>query len=242
MGLPTRWQDVMARSQWLAQDGCLLNGHNNFNGILLFDTPLAGTFDFSVDCYLGATEEGQVGYGGVVFEANRAGTDSIAWGLGYRDVVSRPLKPTRPNDYNRLTLQVSPKKVRCLANGQLYFEDLDPAPTSPWLMLVSPPGCRSVYRNPQLAGKPEPLIEVHLTSGDYFEGWILNFYHIGAVPVTPHVQGRRRRKCFRIKISDQTATRMVVSLPESWKAQADKSCAQCPAVLSSHASRRNDPI
>ena len=125
-GLPIHWQDVMARTKWLAQDGCLLNGHNNFNGIVLFDTPLAGTFEFSVDCYQGPSEEGQVGYGGVVFEANRAGTNSIVWGLGYRDRISRPLQPTCAGDYNRLTVQVSPQKVRCLANGKLYFEDTDP--------------------------------------------------------------------------------------------------------------------
>jgi hypothetical protein len=180
---PLRWYNIMPQSHWLAQDGCVLNGHNNWNGFLLFDTPLAGTFEFSVDAYQGPADAGQIGYVGVVFEANHPGANSIAWGLGYRDRISRPLTPTRTDAFNRLTVQVSPKQVRCLANDKLYMEDTDPAPTSPWLMLVGPAGVRSVYRNAKLTGKPEPLKEVHLTSGDYFEGWILNFYERSNVPL-----------------------------------------------------------
>lgn len=180
---PARWQSIMPYSHWLAQDGCVMNRHNVWNGFMLFDTPLAGTFEFSVDCYQGPEVAGQVGYGGVVFEANHSGPNSIVWGLGYRDRISQRLAPTRAESYNSVTVQVSPTSVRCLTNGQLFFEDKDPAPTSPWLMLVGPAGVRSIYRNFKLAGKPEPLKEVHLTSGNHFEGWILNFYEYKNVPL-----------------------------------------------------------
>ena len=40
---------------------------------LLFDTPLGGTFEFSVEVSQGLWAEGHVGYGGVVFEPNRDG-------------------------------------------------------------------------------------------------------------------------------------------------------------------------
>src|SRR5262249_52872006 len=84
-------------------------------------------------------------------------------------------------EFNRLTVQVSPGKVRCLVNGQLFFEDVDPPPTSPWLMLVSDMGRRPVFRNFQLSGKPEVLGEVPLSAGDYLEGWMIHVYN-GTLP------------------------------------------------------------
>ena len=46
-----------------------------------------------------------------------------------------PWKLSRPEGFNRLTIQVAPGKVRYLVNGHLLYEDDDPSPVSPWLGL-----------------------------------------------------------------------------------------------------------
>ena len=45
---------------------------------------------------------------------------------------------------DRLTLEVTPEKVRCLVNGHLFFEDDEPGPASPWLALYAAPDRRDL--------------------------------------------------------------------------------------------------
>src|SRR5207237_1097092 len=71
----------------------------------------------------------------------------------------------------RLTVQVAPGKVRCLVNGQLFYEDTDAPPISPWPMLFAEAGRRPVFRYFTLSGRPEVPSEVRLTAGDYLDGW-----------------------------------------------------------------------
>jgi tetratricopeptide (TPR) repeat protein len=178
--LPPRWQADTQRSAWFAQEGYLTHGSGEPTSFLLFDTPLGGTFEFSVDAYQGYWSESHVGYGGVVFEPNAAA--SSVWPVGRSEQVQRPAEGLRGDSFNRLTVQVSPGKVRCLLNGALFYEDTDPPPTSPWLMLVSgAAGRRPVFRNFSLSGKPEVLAEVKLTAGDYLDGWVTQPYG-GVVP------------------------------------------------------------
>ena len=87
----------------------------------------------------------------------------------------------RNEQFNRLTFQVSPGKVRCLLNGQLFYEDTDAPLTSPWLMLYADTGRRPVFRNFTLTGKPEVLSEVKLSGGDSLGGWMTHI-HGGVIP------------------------------------------------------------
>jgi tetratricopeptide (TPR) repeat protein len=169
-----RWHTPTARSVWFAQDGYVKQGANDQPSYLLFDTPLGGTFEFSVDAYQGHYTEGHAGYAGVVYEPNRQGVPSAAFPVNRNeDQVQRPApEGIRNEDFNRITIQVEPGKVRCLLNGQLFYEDTDPSPTSPWLMLYSSGGRRPVFRNFVLTGKPEVLPEVKLSAGNYLEGWM----------------------------------------------------------------------
>lgn len=179
--LPPRWYNASARTVWLAQDGYLVQARNDQPSFLLFDTPLTGTFEFSVESYQGLWAEGHVGYGGVVFEPNRQGVGAQVWLVGQRDQVARVAEGMRDAEFNRLTLQVAPGKVRCLVNGRLFYEDTEPPPTSPWLMLVAGSGRRPVFRNATLTGKPEVPAEVRLSGGSYLDGWMTHV-HGGALP------------------------------------------------------------
>jgi hypothetical protein len=180
-GLPPRWHPATPRSLWFAQDGYLVQALNDQASYLLFDAPLAGTFEFSVDVYQGHYTEGHAGYAGVIYEPNRAGVNSLAHAVGGNDRVHRDADGIRGEAFNRLTFQVSPGKVRCLLNGQLFYEDTDAPPTSPWLFLYASAGRRPVFRNPTLSGKPEVPAEVKLTAGDSLAGWMTHLYG-GSMP------------------------------------------------------------
>jgi tetratricopeptide (TPR) repeat protein len=173
---PPRWHADNERHPWFAQEGYLTYGGSPANGFLLFDTPLGGTFELAVDAYQGHGSQSHVGYGGVVFEPNQDGGSSVIWPVSHNEQVMRRAEGCRGDSFNRLTVQVTPTKVRCLVNGVMFYEDTDAPPTSPWLMLVAGPGRRPVFRNFRLTGKPEVLPEVKLTAGDYLDGWAAQPY------------------------------------------------------------------
>lgn len=174
--VPPRWVSMTPGAMWFAQDGYLAQGWNEQASFLLLDTPLAGTFEFSVDVWQGGWSEGHAGYAGVVYEPNRGSVQSHVWAVGNYDQVHREAENLRGDSFNRMTFQVSPEKVRCLLNGQLYYEDTDPQPTSPWLMLYASTGRRPVFRNFTITGNPTVLSEVKLTAGDSLGGWLPHLY------------------------------------------------------------------
>jgi tetratricopeptide (TPR) repeat protein len=175
-GLPPRWHSATPGAVWFAQEGYLVQARNEQPSLLLYDAPLAGTFEFSVDVYQGGWTEGHAGYAGVVYEPNRNGVGSSVWAIGHHDQVHKAAQDIRANDFNRLTFQVSPGKVRCLLNGQLFYEDTDAPATSPWLMLYASGGRRPVFRNPTISGKPEVPAEVKLSGADHLGGWHVTPY------------------------------------------------------------------
>jgi hypothetical protein len=175
-GAPAGWHSAAARAVWYAQDGYVVAGWNDQPAYLLLDTPLAGTFEFSVDAYQGLYTEGHASYAGVVYEPNRSNVASSVYAVGKHDSVNRSAEGMQTDRFNRLTFQVSPGKVRCLVNGKLFYEDTDPAPTSPWVGLMADAGRRPVFRNPVLSGTPEVPAEVRLSAGNYLEGWVTHVY------------------------------------------------------------------
>ena len=177
--LPLHWRSSSPGALWFAQDGYVTQSWSDQTSFLTFDMPLSGAFEFSADIY-NSGMEGLIGYGGVAFGGVGAINQytgygnqqpSTVWTVGNSDGVYRNVEGLRSGEFNHLTVQASAAKNRYLVNGQLLYEDTDPAPTSPWLMLVGRMRGRPVFRNIQLTGKPEVLPEVKLISGNYLEGW-----------------------------------------------------------------------
>jgi hypothetical protein len=176
-GLPPGWFSATYRSVWFAQDGYLIAAWNDQPSYLMLDSPLAGSFEFSVDAYQGGWTEGHVGYGGLVCEPNRDNVGSGLWPVGNPgDRVDRKAEGLRPDGFNRFTVRVTPEKVTYQVNGHVYYEDTAPPPTSPWAMLYASGGRRPVFRNFALSGKPEVPAEVKLIAGDYLDGWTNHIY------------------------------------------------------------------
>jgi hypothetical protein len=180
-GVPPRWNNASARAVWFAQDGYLVQAWGDQPSFLLFDTPLTGTFEISVDAFgppqeaVGPVVGSGVGYADVVYDAH------TIWPVGRHESIFRSATGLRARQFNRVTVQVTPGKVRCLVNGQEFFEDTTPPTTCPWVMLASDTGGRPVFRNFSLTGQPQVPAEVKLTEGDSLGGWMTHVY-AGSMP------------------------------------------------------------
>ena len=117
--------------------------------MLVFRLPLAGRFTFRVDA---TGPGGSIGYGGLMMTA----TDDGRWArsrstysrsaatakpggavraIGGDDAISRPAVVATGGESVRLAVEVEPGSVKFLANGHVVFEDRDPSPACPWLVL-----------------------------------------------------------------------------------------------------------
>jgi tetratricopeptide (TPR) repeat protein len=168
---PPRWHTASAKTTWIAQDGYVTQIQSDQPSQLVFDYPLAGTFEFSVDM----ASVGAAGYGGITFMPGSFQVSSTVPG----DMIQQEQTGEQRADFGRMNVQVSPGKIRCVMNDRLFYEDVNPAPTSPWLMLAGPQ--HSVYRNFALTGKANIPAEVKLAAGDYLEGW-QSYLYGGSLP------------------------------------------------------------
>ena len=163
---------------WLAQDGMIQHVCGPDQSYLFFNTPLAGTFEFSCEAWLSGWAEGNAGYGGLVFDALNLGAAARIYPVGYRnDVLNKPDPPERQGKFNTITIRVSPDRVQHLVNGTLiHDEKTTGASTSPWLLLQADRVWQTVYRDLRITGTPEIPREVKLTNGSSLLGWSSAFY------------------------------------------------------------------
>ena len=153
---------------------------------LVFQVPLTGRFRFRVD----ATGEGaEIGYGGVMMAtvpgvarpvssrmAPATRTGGSVRPIGAADSIARPATVTPDGGSNRLEIQVEPGSVRFSCNGHLVFEDRDPSPASPWLVLGASGDGPVDFRDLELTGDPTISREVPLALADRLEGWFSDTY------------------------------------------------------------------
>src|SRR5262249_52014788 len=145
---------VPTRPLWVAQDGHVSHVAGPEQDLLIFDYPLAGTFEVSFDAFNGPWAEGACAYAGLVVEPFWNAYGSQVFPVGGSETAPISWKLSRPQDFNRITIQVSPEVVRYIVNGHLYHEDKDPSPTSPWMALFSRRERHSDWRNFAIKGSP----------------------------------------------------------------------------------------
>ncbi len=161
---------------WIEHEGHISQISGPESNWLYFNYPLSGTFEFSVDCYSYGWAEGNVGYGGLAFEALHLGQGGSVWPIGGMDRLQRPYRCVREG-FNRIMVQSQPGKLRVLLNNHLFYETDKPSPTSPWLALYSSRERQTYFRNLTLKGKPEIPREIKLIVDDRMEGWATSFYN-----------------------------------------------------------------
>jgi tetratricopeptide (TPR) repeat protein len=169
-------------SRWVAHQGHIAHIAGPGNDSLLFDYPLTGTFELSLEAYSGPWAEANLTYGGLSVEPFWQGYGSVVSPIGGSESITRPWRLERSGDFNRITVQVTPQKVRYLVNGHLFYEDDDPSPTSPWLGLYTHRERQTAWRNLALRGEPTIPRVVRLSQGDRLEGWVSAFYNESQPP------------------------------------------------------------
>ncbi len=162
---------------WTAQDGLVAHLAGSGVDLLLFDYPLTGTYEFSVDAYDGPWAESAFAHNALVLEPSSGQGNAQVSQIGEAQPIAFQWGLNRRDGFNTITVQVSPKKVRYLANGHLFFEDDDPGASSPWIGLYTQRDRHSVWRRFSLKGEPTIPREVKLCDGNRIDGWIASFYN-----------------------------------------------------------------
>lgn len=170
-------RDDSADPYWVAHDGVIAHVSGPGQDFLLFDRPLTGRYEVTFDTTAEAFAQGGFCHNGLVFDLFTPQVGAQLFPVGGSEQIRRPLELFRADTLNRVTIQVSPERVRYLANGHLYFEDDDPSPTSPWLGLYTVRERRAAWRNLSIRGNPTVPSEVRLSHDDRLEGWVASFYN-----------------------------------------------------------------
>ena len=152
------------------------------HGLLYFEYPLTGEFEFSAEGYHGPWAESDLGYGGIVVEAQIMQLGTLIWPLGLAEQLRRPDPVEYGDVFNRLQVKVSNGSMRYLVNGHLVYEDTVSSPTAPWLYFYAHYPRHTAFKNVRLTGKPTIPREVKLTHGDRLEGWVSAFYNQSQPP------------------------------------------------------------
>ena len=152
------------------------------HGLLYFEYPLTGEFEFSAEGYHGPWAESDLGYGGIVVEAQIMQLGTLIWPLGLAEQLRRPDPVEYGDVFNRLQVKVSNGAMRYLVNGHLVYEDAQSSPTAPWLYFYAHYPRHTAFKNIRLTGKPTIPREVRLTHGDRLEGWVSAFYNQSQPP------------------------------------------------------------
>ncbi len=175
-GPPPQW--------WVESERHIKHLTGSGDQMLLFDVPLGGTFEFSVDAWQDTWAAGGVGYGGLVCDAEPNSFSGVfPIGGSERLILNSPFIVN--HDFNRLTVQVAPDEVRYLVNGHLFYRDTKPSPTSPWLTLFCTEERQTTFRNIRITGAPIVLSQVPLTRDDRLEGWTSRFFDQSQSPRWP---------------------------------------------------------
>jgi hypothetical protein len=227
--LPASWRAAEVRpgydlaangipAYWAAHQGYVAHPSGSTTDMLVFDYPLTGSYEVSVDAYVGPWAASVIVHDGLCILPSAMDGSAQVYPVGQGETIRIPWKLSRPEGFNRLTIQVSSGKVRCVVNGHLLYEDDDPSPISPWLGLLTQRERSSAWRNLSLKGNPTIPREVRLSQGDRLEGWVSSFYaesqpsrrtdqvtdRYGNVTTAPGARTRRARGASRSRKPNTT--------------------------------------
>jgi hypothetical protein len=168
---------------WLVREGALERTGSRLGDWFELVYPLTGSFTFSCDAEFGPDTGVGFAYGGILAELNSRSSSSrgqpptaFVRTLGTQESLQRPFPELPSQGPTRLTLEVSPEKIRFLIAGTLFHEMNRDAGAEPWLALCGRLHARTVVRNMQLTGKPVIPREVRLADGGRLDGWLCGLF------------------------------------------------------------------
>ncbi len=99
---------------WIAHQGHVVHPAGSTTDLLLFDYPLAGSYEFSADAYTDPGAHSLVAHNGISFLPSRVenmGGVAELLTIGHTENLHIPWSLSRPKGFNRLAIQATPQKV-----------------------------------------------------------------------------------------------------------------------------------
>ena len=142
---------------------------------LVFAYPLTGTFEISCESFNGYWSEANLGYGGLVFEPWSQGSDNQFYPVNQHEVIHGPNPREFLDQFNPMTIRVTPNLLQVSGINQVLFEDSSPSRNSPFFFLRTT--WLSAFRKLRISGTPVIPREVALLEDNRMEGWVTSFYN-----------------------------------------------------------------
>jgi hypothetical protein len=162
---------------WVAHQSHVAQVAGGSRNALLFEVPMTGTYEFSVDVFVEQSYGGAIAHNGNILRPFNPGGNAVFAGFGDFDSINLPWPMRKTDDFSRLTISSTPDQVRYFVGSQLLYQDDDPSPTAPWVGLAPWSHYVSVMRNPNIKGDPTIPREVSLCVDDRLEGWSCNAFN-----------------------------------------------------------------
>jgi tetratricopeptide (TPR) repeat protein len=178
---------------WLGDENSATHISGSGLELLAFAYPLTGDFEFTIECYNGDWGECDVGYGSVIAQAQRWGSQMTVMTTGGHESLPRKqaLKTTQPS-YGEYRLVSKEGNLTVFLNGYKVYEEAL-SDTSPWLMLATEGTRTSRFMNPRISGNPTIPRQVQLLSGQRMDGWSTSAFS----------QSQPRQRTMAEKVTDE---------------------------------------
>ncbi len=169
---------------WAAHDGRLCCLSDTAESSLVFDSPLLGSGELSVELFRDGVWS-SISYGGV--ELTPHGISVPPPGIGQQratlfpaSALNRPATPvvksSLEGDVARWTLHLEANSNRVLRNGETIYDIPEPSPAALWPALCAWSSSHALFRGLSFSGDWRIPREVALVQGDRLTGWIRGFY------------------------------------------------------------------
>ncbi|MCA9052736.1 MAG: DUF1583 domain-containing protein [Planctomycetaceae bacterium] len=165
------------RPWWAVSGPQLVHLGGSGSDSLYFRVPLTGNFEFSVDCVEHNWTESDIGYNGVIVNAQSWGSEMEVTAVDGHESFRQPqpLKRSRPA-LNRAAVKVQDGTMSYwLNNQQVYSEPI--SATSPWLHLNTDRPRHASFWNLTLTGEPTIPASVALIDGNRMDGWNTRYFN-----------------------------------------------------------------
>ena len=177
------------RPWWVVHEGHLAHLTGSGTDLCYFKYPLQGDFEFSVNIYHDGNSNGEVGFGGSVYQTQQSNVLSLS---GRETVYQNNSVQRAMETYNRVQIRSSDNEQHVFVNGQEVYSEPN-TETSPWLTLLTLQTSMTTFRDLEFKGSPIIPREVPLLIRDSMDGWNCSFFN----------ETRPRKRLMAVKASSQ---------------------------------------
>ena len=180
-----------AQSVWLVQDNMFSHAVGADCDRLFLRSPLTGTFTIDFESLDDGWAEGEVAFGGLLFQSHSHNNRQTVFGEGIGNkthgAIYRNDELNWRGQFVRQSVRVKDNVATWYVNGHKVFQDKHASGSSPWFALASEFFRNAKWRNVTISGDPQIPAQVSLSNDQQMRGWASGF--LGRT--RPHVINKR---------------------------------------------------